>query len=49
MLRISWKEFVSNEEVLVKMDVEQTLFERMKKRHLQFLGHVGRFTIDRKT
>ena len=32
VLRISWKEFMSNEEVLVKMGAKQTLLETIRKR-----------------
>ena len=42
MLRISWIEKVSNEEVLRKAGVERSLMKVIRKRQMQFLGHAMR-------
>jgi len=42
MLRISWTERVTNEEVLRRAGVKRTLMKVIRKRQMQFLGHVMR-------
>ena len=42
MLRISWTEHMSNEEVLAKAGTRRKLVVTIRKRQLQFLGHVLR-------
>ena len=42
MLRISWTDHMSNEEVLAKMGTRRKLVETIRTRQLQFLGHVLR-------
>ena len=42
MLRISWTDHMSNEEVLAKAGTRRKLVVTIRKRQLQFLGHVLR-------
>ena len=42
MLRISWTEHKSNEEVLRMAGAERTLLKNIRKRQLEFLGHILR-------
>ena len=42
MLRISWTEHKSNEEVLRMAGVERNLLKNIRKRQLEFLGHILR-------
>ena len=42
ILRISWTERVSNEDVLRRADVEKKLIKLVRKRQLSFLGHIYR-------
>ena len=39
---ISWTDYTSNEEVLAKAGTRRKLVETIRKRQLQFLGHVLR-------
>ena len=42
ILRISWTEHITNEEVLRRMGARRKLMNNIRKRQLQFLGHVMR-------
>ena len=42
MLRIPWTAHVTNEEVLRKIGTERKLLPTVRKRQLEFLGHVMR-------
>ena len=42
MLRISWIDKVSNEEVLRKARVKRNLMKVIRKKQMQFLGHAMR-------
>jgi hypothetical protein len=42
MLKISWTDMVSNEEVLERMSVRRTLWSSIKKRRNEWIGHVLR-------
>jgi len=42
MLKISWTDMVSNEEVLKRMSVRRTLWSNIKKRRNEWIGHVLR-------
>ena len=42
ILRISWVDKVTNEEVLKKAGVKRSLIKVIRKRRMQFLGHVMR-------
>ena len=42
MLRISWKDMVTNEEVYRQMNIKQSLLVDIVRRHMSFLGHVLR-------
>ena len=42
MLRISWKEHKTNEEVLHKMKTKRSLLNTIKKRKCQYFGHIIR-------
>ena len=42
ILRISWTDRVTNEEVLRRAGVKRTLLKVIRKRQLEFLGHVMR-------
>ena len=42
MLRISWEEKRTNESVLEEAGVERSLMKTIRKRQLQFLGHINR-------
>ena len=42
ILRLSWTEKVTNEGVLKRVRKERTLMKRIRKRQLEFLGHVMR-------
>ena len=42
LLRISWKEKKSNEAVLVEAGVGRSLIKTIRKRQMQFLGHLNR-------
>ncbi|KAL4142851.1 hypothetical protein QTP88_005265 [Uroleucon formosanum] len=39
MLKISWTDMVSNEEVLKRMSVRRTLWSNIKKRRNEWIGH----------
>ena len=41
-LRLSWTKKVTNEEVLKRIGKERTLMKRIRKRQLEFLGHIMR-------
>ena len=40
MLRISWKDMVTNEEVYRRMNIKQSLLVDIVHRQMSFLGHV---------
>ena len=42
MLRISWKDMVTNEEVYRQMNIKQSLLVDIVRRQMSFLGHVLR-------
>ena len=42
MMRISWKDHVSNEEVLRRANTERSLIKNTRQRQLSFLGHIMR-------
>ena len=42
MLRISWKDMVTNEEVYRRMNIKQSLLVDIVRRQMSFLGHVLR-------
>ena len=42
MLRISWKDMVTNEEVYHQMNIKQSLLVDIVRREMSFLGHVLR-------
>ena len=42
VLRISWVDHISNGEVLIRAGEERTLIKAIRKRQLEFLGHVMR-------
>ena len=42
MLRISWTDRVTNEEVLRRVNQQRTLLRVIRKRQMEFLGHVLR-------
>ena len=42
VLNVSWTERVRNERILERMDTERELLKTIRKRQLQFLGHVMR-------
>ena len=42
ILRISWKEKKTNEAVLKEVNMERTLMKTIRKRQMQFLGHLYR-------
>ena len=42
MIRISWKDHVSNEEVLRRANTERSLIKNILQRQLSFLGHIMR-------
>ena len=42
MLRISWKDRVRNEQVLLRMEKRPEIIKTIKVRKLQYLGHVMR-------
>ena len=42
MLRISWKEKKTNEEVLEQAETKRLLIRTIRKRQMQFLGHLNR-------
>jgi len=42
MLKISWEERVTNEEVLAKANAKRTIMRTIKSRKIRFLGHVMR-------
>ena len=42
MLRISWKDMVTNEEVYCRMNIKQSLLVDIVRRQMSFLGHVLR-------
>ena len=42
MLRISWKDMVTNEEVYRRMNIKKSLLVAIVRRQMSFLGHVLR-------
>ena len=42
MLRISWTNRITNEEVLRRIGMQRTLVKEIRKRQLNFLGHILR-------
>ena len=42
MLRLSWTKKVKNEEVLKRVGKGRTIMKRIRKRQLEFLGHIMR-------
>ena len=42
IMRISWTDHLTNEEVLRKAKTERSLIKTIRKRQLQFLGHIMR-------
>ena len=42
MMRISWTEHATNEEVLTRAQTERRLLKTIRKTQLEFLGHVMR-------
>ena len=42
MLRLSWTKKLMNEEVLKRVGKERKLMKRIRKRQLEFLGHIVR-------
>ena len=42
MLRISWEEKKTNKAVLEEAGVKRSLMQTIRKRQLQFLGHINR-------
>ena len=42
IMRISWTELISNKEVLERAGMERSLLKNIRKRQLEFLGHVMR-------
>lgn len=40
ILRIAWTEHVNNREVLEKMETHKTFILRIRKKHLEFTGHI---------
>ena len=42
MLRVSWRDRVTNEEVLRRVGQQRTLLAELRKRQMNFLGHVLR-------
>ena len=42
MLRISWKEKKSNETVLQQSGIRRSLIKTIRRRQLEFLGHINR-------
>ena len=42
MLRISWRDRVTNEEVMARMGVQRALVKEIRKRQLDFIGHIIR-------
>ena len=42
ILKVSWTERVSNDEVLRRAGVERSLLKSIRKRQLEFLGHIMR-------
>ena len=42
MLRISWTDRITNEEVLGRVNQQRTLLRVIRKRQMEFLGHVIR-------
>lgn len=42
ILRISWVDRITNEEVLRRMDKEREVLNNIKKRKLEYLGHIMR-------
>ena len=42
MLRISWKDMVTNEEVYRRMNIKQSILVDIVRRQMSFLGHVLR-------
>ena len=42
MLRISWKDIVTNEDVYRRMNIKQSLLVDIVRRQMSFLGHVLR-------
>ena len=42
MLRISWTEKKTNKEVLEQAETKRSLFQTIRKRQMQFLGHLNR-------
>ena len=47
ILRISWTEKVTNEDVLRRTNTERSLVSTIRKRQLKFLGHITRKKINR--
>lgn len=48
MLRIGWIEKISNEEVYKRIQLKETLLQKVKRRKLGFFGHICRMKEDRK-
>ena len=42
MIRISFSQHMSNQEVLRKVEADRSLFKNIRKRKLEFLGHILR-------
>ena len=42
MMRISWTEKRSNESILKEINTERSLIKNIRKRQLEFLGHIYR-------
>ena len=42
MMRISWTEKRSNESILKEINTERSLIKTIRKRQLEFLGHIYR-------
>ena len=42
MLRISWRDRVTNEDVLVRIGMQRSLIREIRKRQMNFLGHIIR-------
>ena len=42
MLRISWRDRVTNEDVLARIGMQRSLIKEIRKRQMNFLGHIIR-------
>ena len=42
MLRISWRDRVTNEDVMARLGVQRSLVKEIRKRQLNFIGHIIR-------